>query len=34
MEDSEDEEFVEKFMQPVLMQSYNDKFELPKKGYR
>jgi hypothetical protein len=23
-----------KFTQPVLMQSYNDKFELPKKSYR
>jgi hypothetical protein len=23
-----------KFTQPVLMQSYNDEFELPKKSYR
>ncbi len=23
-----------KFTQPVLMQSYNDKFELPKKSYK
>jgi hypothetical protein len=33
MQDSEDKVLL-KFIQPVLMQSYSNKFELPKKSYR
>jgi hypothetical protein len=33
MQDSKDKDLL-KFTEPVLMQSYNDEFKLPKKSYR